>query len=274
MTSPSPGLSHHALLFDSGVGGLSISAAIRERLPGVAQTYLADDAFRPYGDKSEAALNIRIPSLLAPLCEVVQPDLVVIACNTASTTALPAIRAALDVPVVGVVPAIKPAAAGSKLKRIGVLGTPGTVRRRYVDDLIERYAQGCEVRLQGSVTLVEQAERMLRGEAVDETLIREAIAPLFDGDPIDAVVLACTHFPLLIEALKAQAPYPVAWIDSGEAVARRVESLLSKAESRTAPLTHTATAFLSGPDRDAARRQTFADYGFTKILTLPDAPSD
>ena len=271
MTSALQASSHHALLFDSGVGGLSISAAIRSRLPHLAQTYLADDAFRPYGDKSEAALNIRIPSLLAPLCEVVQPDIVVIACNTASTTALPAIRAALDIPVVGVVPAIKPAAAQSELKRIGVLGTPGTVRRRYVDDLIERYAKDCEVRLQGSVTLVEQAERKLRGEAVDEEIIREAIAPLFDGDPIDAVVLACTHFPLLIDALKAQASYPVSWIDSGEAVARRVESLLTKAAPRAVSPVHAATAFLSGPDQDAARRQTFGTYGFTKIVTLPDA---
>ena len=271
MTSPSPGPSHHALLFDSGVGGLSISAAIRSRLPDLAQTYLADDAFRPYGDKSEASLNIRIPSLLAPLCEVVQPDLVVIACNTASTTALPAIREALDIPVVGVVPAIKPAASGSALKRIGVLGTPGTVRRRYVDDLIERYAKDCEVRLQGSVTLVEQAERMLRGETVDESVIREAIMPLFDGDPIDAVVLACTHFPLLIEALKAQAPYPVSWIDSGAAVARRVESLLSKMPPKAERLDHASTAFLTGPDRDLARRETFRQYGFSKLITLPDA---
>ncbi|MEL6687000.1 MAG: glutamate racemase [Pseudomonadota bacterium] len=261
---------HHALVFDSGVGGLSVSAAIRARLQCLRQSYLADDAFRPYGDKSEAALNIRIPSLLAPLSAVIQPDLVVVACNTASTTALPAIRAALDVPVVGVVPAIKPAAAQSKLKRIGVLGTPGTVRRRYVDDLIAQYASNCEVRLQGSVNLVEQAERLLRGEAVDDAVIQAEITPLFEGERIDAVVLACTHFPLLIDALKDQAPYPVDWIDSGDAVARRVESLLSKMKPKTVALPDSQTAFLTGTHQSPARAQTFKTYGFDRIVSLPE----
>jgi glutamate racemase len=271
MTDIAAPLALHALVFDSGVGGLSISAAIRARLPHLRQSYLADDAFRPYGDKSEAALNIRIPSLLAPLCEVTQPDLVVVACNTASTTALPAIRAALNIPVVGVVPAIKPAAAQSKVKRIGVLGTPGTVRRSYVDDLIEQYASGCEVRLQGSVSLVEQAERLLRGERVDSAVIKAEIAPLFEEEPIDAVVLACTHFPLLIDALRDQALYPVDWVDSGDAVARRVESLLSKMKPKTAAPSDSQTAFLTGTDQSPARAQTFKTYGFDRIVSLPDA---
>ena len=157
MSDPRPDTRPHILLMDSGVGGLSVSAEIRRRLPDAAQSYLADDAFRPYGDKTEAQIRARLPGLLVPVVEMLRPDAVVIACNTASTTALPFVRAALDVPVVGVVPAIKPAAALSRTKTIAVLGTPGTVRRSYVDALIDQFADGCHVRLKGSVALVAEA---------------------------------------------------------------------------------------------------------------------
>jgi glutamate racemase len=262
----------HALVFDSGVGGLSVSRDMRARLPNLRQSYLADDAFRPYGEKTEAQLRARLPALLAPLCDVLRPDIVVIACNTASTTALPAIRAELDVPVVGVVPAIKPAAEISRARRIAVLGTPGTVRRRYVDELIERYAGDCEVRLKGSVALVEQAERKLRGDAVDRDVISAEIAPLFEGAPIDVVVLACTHFPLLREELTAAAPYPVDWIDSGDAIARRVESLLAKTPDPRAEPPAQQTAFSTNPKLTAAQRWTFSAYGFSRSIALKGAP--
>lgn len=262
----------HALVFDSGVGGLSVSRDMRALMPDLHQTYLADDAFRPYGEKTEAQIRARLPILLAPLCEGLRPDIVVIACNTASTTALPAVRAALNVPVVGVVPAIKPAAASSRQRRIAVLGTPGTVRRAYVDDLIERYAAGCDVRLKGSVALVEQAERKLRGEAVDMECLAAEIAPLFKGAPIDAVVLACTHFPLLRDELSQAAPYPVNWIDSGDAIARRVESLLQPLASPNAyPPLH-QTAFSTHRAVTPAQRRTFAAYGFPKCVPLIGAP--
>lgn len=272
MTLFRPQSAQHILVFDSGVGGLSVSREIRAVLPDLHQSYLADDAFRPYGEKTEEQLRARLPELLAPICAMLSPDIVVIACNTASTTALPSIRAALDIPVVGVVPAIKPAAAISKTKTIAVLGTPGTVRRAYVDTLIDQYASDCVVRLRGSVYLVEEAERKLRGLPVDMTRIRAEIAPLFDGPSganIDAVVLACTHFPLLQNELQAAANQPVTWVDSGEAVARRVKSLLrAKLESPShAPIEE--TAFLIGPDIDPARRATFANYGFGRVVSLP-----
>lgn len=246
---------------------------MRARMPDLRQSYLADDAFRPYGEKTEGQISARLPGLLAPLCDILRPDIVVIACNTASTTALPAIRAVLDVPVVGVVPAIKPAAAASRVRRIAVLGTPGTVRRRYVDDLIERYAADCEVRLKGSVALVEQAERKLRGDTVDRDCITAEIAPLFQGDPIDAVVLACTHFPLLREELAAAAPYPVDWIDSGYAIARRVESLLEKYPQPKACPPAQQTAFSTGSRLNEAQRQTFSSYGFVHTVALKGAPT-
>lgn len=241
-------------------------------MPDLQQSYLADDAFRPYGEKTEAQIRARLPALLAPLCDMLQPDIVVIACNTASTTALPAIRAVLNVPVVGVVPAIKPAAAASRARRIAVLGTPGTVRRRYVDDLIERYASDCEVRLKGSLALVEQAERKLRGDPVDMGTISAEIAPLFQGPPIDAVVLACTHFPLLRDELSAAAPYPVDWIDSGDAIARRVEHLLGDhSEPKAAPPAQ-QTAFSTGLTITTPQRETFLSYGFDHAVALKSAP--
>lgn len=271
MTILSPQPAPHILVFDSGVGGLSISREIRLSRPDLHQTYLADDAFRPYGEKTEAQLRHRLPDLLAPICDMLQPDIVVIACNTASTTALPSIRAALTVPVVGVVPAIKPAAALSENRAMAVLGTPGTVRRRYVDSLIEEFASDCSVRLQGSVALVEEAEAKLSGRPVNTERIKEAIAPLFagkEGEKVDAIVLACTHFPLLRDELHAAAPRPIQWIDSGEAVARRVDSLLSDVRNPRGYPPALATAFLTGPDDNPVRRDTFAAYGFKKLVSL------
>ena len=259
----------HVLVMDSGVGGLSVSAEIRTRLPDMAQSYLADDAFRPYGDKTEAQIRARLPGLLVPVVEMLRPDAVVIACNTASTTALPSVRAVLDVPVVGVVPAIKPAAALSRTKTIAVLGTPGTVRRSYVDALIDQFADGCHVRLKGSVALVAEAEAKLAGRAVDMDVVRAELAPLFRGEAgmdVDAVVLACTHFPLIVDELRAATRQSVAWVDSGEAIARRVEAVLPVAGRGEPPASD--TAFLMGPVGDAERAAAFARYGFSRVVGL------
>jgi len=260
----------HALLFDSGVGGLSVAAEIRKRLPHLRMSYAADDIFRPYGAKTEAQLKARLPRLLWELTETVQPDLVVIACNTASTTALSDIRAALNIPVIGVVPAIKPAAAISRTKTIAVLGTPGTVERRYVDDLINDFASDCRVILQGSVNLVDIAEKKLAGEPVDLNWIKSEIAPMFSGQngaDIDAVVLACTHFPLLREELKASVTQSVQWIDSGDAIARRVETVL-KGLTLKPPQDEPDTALLVGPETSPARIKTFKDFGFERVVAL------
>lgn len=262
----------HALIFDSGVGGLSVAAEIRRALPDLRMTYVADDEFRPYGEKPEAALRARLPKLLSELCLMLDPDIIVIACNTASTTALPEIRAALTVPVIGVVPAIKPAAKLSRTKTIAVLGTPGTVRREYVDNLIDEFASDCHVILQGSVNLVDQAEQKLAGVAVSLNAIKGEIAPIFSGRvgmDVDAVVLACTHFPLLKQELKSCVTQTVFWIDSGEAIAKRVKTVLSQIDEipRKAP-PMIDTAFLIGPDTTAARKHAFAQFGFPKVVGL------
>lgn len=262
----------HALIFDSGVGGLSVVEEIRRRCPDVRLSYVADDAFRPYGEKSERALRARLPRLLSELTMMLDPDIVVIACNTASTTALADIRAAIDIPVIGVVPAIKPAASGSRTKTIGVLGTPGTVKRQYVDDLIEDFASDCRVILQGSVNLVDQAEAKLSGLPVNMDVIKSEISPMFastHGMHIDAVVLACTHFPLLRDELKSCVTQSVQWIDSGAAIAKRVESVLAELppQQRLSP-PREDTAFLIGPDTDEQRQTAFASFGFHRVIGL------
>ena len=218
-----------AIVFDSGVGGLSVFDCIAAALPDLRLLYVADNAYFPFGTKEETALVARVRLLLTELARRLHPDLIVIACNTASTIALPAVRAALSVPIVGTVPAIKPAAQVSVTRVIGLLGTPGTVRRQYTQALIDEFAADCTVLRHGSAELVELAERKLRGEPVAPAAVRQALAGLIDqpsGDRLDTVVLACTHFPLLVAELTAAAPRPLRWIDSGEAIARRVAALL------------------------------------------------
>jgi len=261
----------HALVFDSGVGGLSVVRELRALMPSIYLTYVADDEFRPYGDKSEAQLKARLPGLLKTLVLAARPDCVVLACNTASTAALREIRAVLDVPVIGVVPAIKPAALNSKTKTIAVLGTPGTVQRKYVDDLIKDHAQDCRVVLQGTGKLVALAEDKLVGKFVDEASIRAEITPMLSGkygEQIDTVVLACTHFPLLLDELKRAAPQGISWIDSGAAIARRTRVVLAEVKSEPA-MDAPQTALLIGGDHNETRTQMFKRFGFDKTAALP-----
>jgi glutamate racemase len=216
------------LFFDSGVGGLSVVAPARDILPTAAFVYAADTAGFPYGTKTEAEIAARVPALLGRLVERYRPRLVVIACNTASTIALSVVRGALDVPVVGTVPAIKPAAEASITRVIGVLGTDATVRQPYVDRLSAEFASDCTVVRHGSAALVALAEAKLRGEQVAISGVRAAIARLFDGPhggSIDTVVLACTHFPLLADELAAAVPHPVRFVDGGPGIARRIAHL-------------------------------------------------
>jgi glutamate racemase len=224
-TGPTPRI----LVFDSGVGGLSIAHEIQQKLPSVPLIYASDNAFFPYGTKGEAELITRVDKVFHKLTERYPIDIIVVACNTASTLALPHIRSHFSQPIVGVVPAIKPAATQSKSQVIGLLATPATVARPYTHNLIREYASGVEVISVGSSELVLLAEQKLRGEQIDPQLIKAILQPFFDhprSDEMDTLVLACTHFPLLRAELQAQFAGHVQLIDSGEAIARRVASLL------------------------------------------------
>src|SRR3712207_888261 len=217
------------LIFDSGIGGLSVLRPIRTLIPTAPIVYVADSAGYPYGTRTESEIAARVPALLGRLAERFDPELIVIACNTASTIALDAVRAALDVPIVGTVPAIKPAAALSKTRAIGVLGTEATVVQPYVDRLAAEYASDCTVVRHGSAELVDLAEAKLRGEPTGHEDYRAVLDGLLSqpgGDRVDVVVLACTHFPLVEEELARAAPRPLAFVDGKEGIARRVASLL------------------------------------------------
>jgi glutamate racemase len=221
------------LFFDSGVGGLSVLDRTRALLPQATCVYAADSAGFPYGTKSEREIEARVPALLGRLAERYRPRLIVIACNTASTIALASVRAALDLPIVGTVPAIKPAAAMSATRTIGVLGTEATVRQPYVDDLAARFAADCVVLRHGSADLVELAEAKLRDARVDPARIHAALNGLFGqrgGDAIDVVVNACTHFPLLRDELAAAAPHRVRFVDGADGIARRIVALTNGQE--------------------------------------------
>ena len=218
------------LVFDSGLGGLTVLREIVRARRDAHYVYVADDAFFPYGHHSEERIIARVVPLIGELIEAHAPDLVVIACNTASTLVMAHLRGEYKVPFVGTVPAIKPACASSKTKRVSVLGTKGTVKREYTQALIRDFAQGCEVTLVGSGELASLAEAALSGIEVSDLEISAEVAPCFLGkEPsarTDTVVLACTHYPLLMDRLTRLAPWPVDWIDPAPAIARRVADLL------------------------------------------------
>ena len=258
------------LVFDSGVGGLSVLAPIRALLPGLGIVYAADNAGFPYGTKSEAEIAARVPALLGRLVERVRPALVVIACNTASTIALPHVRAALDLPVVGTVPAIKPAAERSVTRVIGVLGTAATVRQPYVDRLSAEFASDCRVLRHGSARLVEIAEARLAGETVEVADVAAELAGLTgqpDGERIDTVVLACTHFPLLADLLAAAAPQPLAFVDGGAGIARRVAHLLGASAGEGSPPPGRAI-FTRSDAHVAALAPALAGFGLSAVSLL------
>jgi glutamate racemase len=258
------------LIFDSGIGGLSVLGPIRALLPNAPIVYAADSAGYPYGTRRVAEIEARVPALLGRLAERFNPELIVIACNTASTIALDTARFALDLPVVGTVPAIKPAAALSRTRTIGVLGTEATVRQPYVHRLAEEHAADCTVLRHGSAELVDLAETKLRGEATDPQAYRRILQALFNqpgGGRIDTVVLACTHFPLVEEELAGASPRPVRFVDGKEGIARRTAWLLRDREWPNAPAEGTAVFTGRGTDIEAYR-PGLARFGLTRVVTL------
>jgi glutamate racemase len=256
------------LIFDSGVGGLSVLAEIRKLLPEAPLVYAADNAGFPYGTKSPAEIAARVPALLGRLAERYDPALIVIACNTASTIALDAVRAALDLPIVGTVPAIKPAATLSKTRAIGVLGTEATIVQPYVDRLAAEFAADCIVVRHGSAELVELTEAKLRGEATEPAAYARILGGLLSrpgGDRIDSIVLACTHFPLVRSELEAASPRPIAFVDGNEGIARRTQWLARGLAWPDTP--GEGVAVFSGPGGEACRAG-LAGYGLTRLERL------
>ncbi|MCY1671852.1 glutamate racemase [Novosphingobium sp. SL115] len=257
------------LLFDSGVGGLSVLAKVRALLPQAPVIYVADNAGLPYGAKTEAQIAARVSGLLGRLTERLHPRLVCIACNTASTIALASVRDVLEVPIVGTVPAIKPAAAMTKTGVIGLLGTQATIRQAYVDRLEAEFAADKRLLRHGAPELVAAAEAKLRGDPVDPAVFARAVAALRampDGDRIDTVVLACTHFPLVRDEL-AQAFGPgVTFIDGSDGIARRI-AFLTQGQRWQRKIPDLALFTRGGIDVDQLG-STLAAHGLERVATF------
>lgn len=250
---------------DSGIGGLSVIKEARVLLPEYSHVYVADDAAFPYGAWEEAALRSRLVDLVGDLIERFSPSLIVIACNTAATLAIADLRAAYpDQPFVGTVPAIKPAAERTRSGLVSVLATPGTVRRQYTRDLISTYASKCDVRLVGSEDLARLAEQYMREGFVDEEEVRAEISPCFVEEGVrrtDIVVLACTHYPFLVNRMRKTAPWPVDWIDTSEAIARRALTLVQTLPPPGRP-NGPDIAFFTSRTPPANFRRLISGFGF------------
>ncbi|WOX05738.1 glutamate racemase [Microbulbifer pacificus] len=252
-----------ALIFDSGVGAISIAREVRRQIPGLTLHFGIDNGFYPYGTKSEDVLRPRIVDIASSMMAACGADILVVGCNTASTLALPQLREVLPQPVVGVVPAIKPAAAASATGTIALIATEGTVNRRYTRELIEQFAHGIQVINVPAPELVSLAEAKLRGETVTSADLVPVIERIFsvpNGNLVDTAVLACTHFPLLKEELAKAAPRPVNWLDSGDAIARRVRWLLDELKLELPKAPGTSLLLTSSDDNREQIERAFAEF--------------
>lgn len=254
------------LLFDSGLGGLTVLEELRQVLPQAPVIYAADTAGLPYGMKTEAQIAARVAGLLGRMTERFHPRLVCIACNTASTIALGMVREVLEVPIVGTVPAIKPAAAMTKTGVIGLLGTEATIRQTYVDRLEQEFAADKLLLRHGAPGLVEAAEAKMRGEQVDPAVISHAAEALRSqpgGERIDTVVLACTHFPL-VETELAQAFGPgVRFVHGAAGIARQITRLTAGQEFKRGIPDH---ALFTGHEAvSAVSRKALGRYGLDDV---------
>ena len=253
------------LLFDSGVGGLTVLAELRKLLPDAPVIYAADNAGFPYGEKSEAQIAARVAGLLGRMTERYRPRLICIACNTASTIALAMVRDVLEVPVVGTVPAIKPAAAMTASGAIGLIGTAATIRQTYVDRLEAEFAADKRLLRHAAPELVEAAEAKLRGLAIDPAAyarVAEALRAMPGGEGIDTVVLACTHFPLVTEELAAAFGPGVRFVDGAGGIARRIAFLTAGQHfKRSAP---DFALFTRAGDEVAALAPALARFGLER----------
>ena len=261
-------------VIDSGIGGLGVVREIRRLLPAADIVYVADNGGFPYGALADPEVVERCNRIVAAMERLVAPSAVVVACNTASTIAIAALRQAFKLPFVGCVPAIKWAARVTKTKTFGLLATPATARREYLRELIERFAADCTVLTHGSSRLAPVAERRFRRLPVDLGVIREEVEVLTrapGGEALDTIVLGCTHYSFVLPELSAAAGPAITWLDPAGAVARRVRDFLSALPPdapRRSPLPANVAIF-TAPLRDAGEaelmRERLAEFGFPEL---------
>lgn len=254
------------LVFDSGIGGLTVLREARVLMPERHFIYVADDAGFPYGSWEEEALKAHIIALFGGLLVAHDPEICIIACNTAFTLVGGDLRAAFpQMRFVGTVPAIKPAAERTRSGLVSVLATPGTVKRAYTRDLIQSFASQCHVRLVGSENLARMAEAYIRGEAVADAAVVTEIEQCFvekDGRKTDIVVLACTHYPFMANVFRRLAPWPVDWLDPAEAIARQARRLVPPPQGFE-PISGVDPAIFTSGHPDFNTRRLMQGFGLT-----------
>ncbi|XBS69985.1 glutamate racemase [Acerihabitans sp. KWT182] len=258
------------LIFDSGVGGLSIYDEVRELLPDPHYIYVFDNEEFPYGEKPEDFIVERVVNIVDAVQRLYALDMVIVACNTASTISLPALRERFPCPIVGVVPAIKPAAKLTRNGIVGLLATRATVHRTYTHELIAKFAADCHIITLGSAELVELAEAKLHGEAISLTVLQKILRPwLRLPEPPDTVVLGCTHFPLLTDELKAVLPDGTRLVDSGSAIAKRAAWLIAHEITGTGSASENKAYCLSMTPQSMELLPVLKRYGFFSLEKLP-----
>lgn len=256
------------LFFDSGVGGFSVYRETKKLLPDWHYLYCFDNEGFPYSERAEESIIQRTLSVCQKINACYSLDAIVIACNTASTVVLPVLRANFSIPIIGTVPAIKPAAEISATKHIGLLATKGTVKRYYVDELIHRFAQNCEVERLGSTKLVEIAEQKIRGYSVDLIALKDELSPWSDLADLDTLVLGCTHFPLIKDEIQLCLPQVKYFMDPGAAIAKRIQSLLNNVNVQQKGEKHNQMFCTMHFDEESQFKQALHLWGFESLEVI------
>lgn len=251
-------------IIDSGAGGLSIARALVSRSLDLDLVYVADKAFFPYGVLDDKLLLERLIYIVEKLHNIEEPDIVIIACNTASTLALKELRSRWDTPFIGVVPAVKPAALHSKSKEIAVIATKATVERDYLSKLIREFAKETKVKVLASQRLVDIAERFIYDTNLDLPELHTELDNLLAGlQNIDTVVLACTHFPILKAQIEEHLKtVRVNVVDSTEAIVNRLCSLCAGLELNKKQFKNNYSANFYSTNEE--RLTHYGDYIFGK----------
>lgn len=215
--------------FDSGVGGLPYLALAAEKLPDERFVYVADTEHYPYGNKPPREIRDAVLGVMDRVCKKITLKCMVIACNTASVVALDDLRKQFDIPFIGVVPAVKPAAAFSEKKKIGVIATLRTVKDRYLKHLIADFADGCEVTVVPAGDIRDIVEMRFFSASSEEkkAIVTKAVNKL-KACGVDSVVLGCTHFLFMVNEFKQLLGSDISVIDSREGVINQLIRILRK----------------------------------------------
>jgi glutamate racemase len=265
------------LFLDSGIGGIPYCRYFHGRNPGERLVYLADRLHFPYGKRERAELAAIVTALMERLVRAVDPKIAVLACNTATVSALDPLRERFPLlPFVGTVPAVKPAALASKTGKVGVLGTERTIEEPYIRRLAAEYG-GAEICAIAAPELVEFVERRFLLAGAEEK--REAVRKYLDrfrAAGVDAITLGCTHFLFLLEEFRREAAPGIAVFDSVEGIARRVESLLDGELRRGPDGTVSSDAatnrlLVTGPESPEPRWRQWAERLNFRLSLLEEA---